>query len=234
MTTPHRDLPRAPDHDAVAELLPWYVNATLGRDEAARVEAHLPACAACREDLARCRALALGTRAASSAEGWAPSPRHFARVLARVDAAERSRPGARGRALLERVRAWVRETPRPVRWAFAAQGVAALALAAALLARAPRAPASYETLSRPATAASARGDRALLHLVFAEEATERELRDVLRGVGGVVVGGPSARAVYTVELPVAAGERERVEGIAARLGREPSVRFVAVVPAASP
>ncbi|MFL5264555.1 MAG: hypothetical protein ACJ79L_19320, partial [Anaeromyxobacteraceae bacterium] len=95
-------------------------------------------------------------------------------------------------------------------------------------------PASYETLSRPAPAPSARGDHALLHLVFAEEATERELRDLLRGVGGVVVGGPSARAVYTVELPVSSGERERVEAIAARLGREPRVRFVAVAPAASP
>ncbi|MFL5274381.1 MAG: zf-HC2 domain-containing protein, partial [Anaeromyxobacteraceae bacterium] len=134
MTTPHRDR-RGSDHDAVAELLPWYVNATLGRDEAARVEEHLPACAACREDLARCRALALATRAASSEERWAPSPRHFARVLARVDAAERARPGARGRALLERLRAWASETPRPVRWAFAVQGIAALALAAALAAR---------------------------------------------------------------------------------------------------
>lgn len=235
MTAPHRDPPRGAEHEQIAELLPWYVNASLSRDEAALVDDHLAACAACREELARCRALSLAARsAAQGEEGWAPSPRHFARVLARVEASEQRRLGARGRALLARLRFWVSGTPRPVRWAFAVQGVAALALAAALLWRAPApAPAPYyRTLSRPAPAASA--DRARLHLVLAEETTERELRGLLHGVEGILVGGPSSRGVYTVELPVGASEREHVEAIAARLRGERRVRFVAVAPARSP
>lgn len=233
MTAPHRDEPRGAAHEHVAEILPWYVNASLSREETALADAHLAACGACREELARCRALSLAARsAAQGEEGWAPSPRHFARVLARVEASEQRQLGARGRALLDRLRSWVSDTPRPVRWAFAVQGVAALALAAALLWRLPGPPPAYETLSRPAPAAAA--DRARLHLVLAEETTERELRDLLHGIEGVLVGGPSSRGVYTVELPVGASERERVEAIAARLRGEPRVRIVAVAPRRSP
>jgi hypothetical protein len=230
MTAPHRDHPRGSEH--VAEILPWYVNASLSREETALVDEHLAACAACRDELARCRVLSLAARSAAQGdEGWAPSPAHFARVLERVEASEQRRLGARGRAFLERLRSWVIDTPRPVRWAFAVQGVAALALAAALLWRVPEPPPAYETLSRPASTAA--GDRARLHLVVAEETTERELRDLLHGIEGVLVGGPSSRGVYTVELPVGASERERVEAIAARIRGAPSVRFVAVAPTRS-
>ena len=233
MTAPHRDHPGNAEHERVAELLPWYVNASLSREEAALVDEHLAACAACRDELARCRALSLTARSAPQGEeGWAPSPRHFARVLARIEASEQRRVGARGRALLDRLRSWVSDTPRPVRWAFGVQGVAALALAAVLLWRAPGPPLTYETLSRPAPAAV--GDRARLHLVFAEETTERELRDLLHDIDGVLVGGPSPRGVYTVELPVGAREREHVEASAARLRGDRRVRIVAVAPAGSP
>lgn len=233
MTAPHRDPPGGSVHEHVAELLPWYVNASLSREETALVDEHLAACAACRDELARCRVLSLAARSAPQGdEGWVPSPRHFARVLERVEASEQHRLGARGRALLDRLRSWVIDTPRPVRWAFAVQGVAAVALAAALLWRVPGPPPAYETLSRPAPAVT--GDRARLHLVFAEETTERELRDLLHGVEGVVVGGPSSRGVYTVELPVGASERERIEAIASRLRGEPRVRIVAIEPRRSP
>ncbi len=233
MTAHDEDHPRGADHEQVAEILPWYVNASLSRDEQALVDEHLAGCADCREELARCRSISLAARStAQGEEGWDPSPRHFAQVLARIDASEQRRLGARGRAFLDRLRSWVSDTPRVVRWAFAAQGVAALALAAALLWRAPGPSAAYETLSRPAPAAA--GDRARLHLVFAEETTERELRDILHDVDGVLVGGPSPRGVYTVELPVGASERERVEASAARLRGDRRVRFVAVAPTRSP
>ncbi len=233
MTAPHREHPQGAEHERVAEILPWYVNASLSREETALVDRHLAACAACRDELPRCRALSLAVRSATQGEEtWAPSPRHFGRVLARIEASEQRRLGARGRALLDLLRAWASGTPRPVRWAFAVQGVAALALAAALLWRAPGPTATYATLSRPAPAVA--GDPARLRLVFAEETTERELRDLLHDIDGVLVGGPSPRGVYTVELPVRASERERVEASAARLKGDRRVRFVAVSPARSP
>lgn len=42
----------------VAELLPWWLNGTLGADEAARVEDHLETCAVCREELRQTRTAA--------------------------------------------------------------------------------------------------------------------------------------------------------------------------------
>lgn len=233
MTAHDESHQRGAEREHVAEILPWYVNASLSRDETALVDEHLPACAACREELARCRAISAAARSvAQSEDGWAPSPQHFARVLERVEASEQRTLGARGRSLLERVRSWVSATPGPVRWAFAVQGVAAVALAAALFWRAPASSPAYETLSRPAAAVA--GDRARLHVMFAEETTERELRDLLNDIGGVLVGGPTPRGVYTVELPVSASERERVEASAARLRGERRVRFVAVASTRSP
>jgi hypothetical protein len=230
--TPHGDGARGGEHEQVAELLPWYANATLEADEAAQVDAHLAACAACREELARCRALSAAVRSeAAGEEGWAPSPRHFAGVLARIEASERRPVRARGPAVLERIRTWVRETPRPVRWAFAGQGAAVVALAVALLWRTP-AQAPYQTLSRPAPALV--DDRALLHVVVAEETTERQLRELLRGIDGVLVGGPSPRGVYTVALPYGDSDREHVDAIVTRLKAERAVRFVAVARTRAP
>jgi hypothetical protein len=40
---------RNPEHSAVEELLPWYVNETLSGGERARVRRHLGECGACRE-----------------------------------------------------------------------------------------------------------------------------------------------------------------------------------------
>jgi anti-sigma factor RsiW len=233
MTGHDEDRSRGGEHEQVAEILPWYVNASLSRNETALVDEHLPACAACREELARCRAISVAARSvAQSEEAWAPSPQHFAQVLERVDASEQRGLGARGRSLLERARSWVGATPRPVRWALAVQGMAAVALAAALFWRAPASAPAYETLSRPA--ATVAGGRARLHVVFAEETTERELRDLLNDIGGVLVGGPTPRGVYTVELPVSASERDRIEASAARLRGERRVRFVAVASTRSP
>lgn len=218
-------------HERVLELLPWYLNATLGADEQGEVERGLATCPACRAELARCRTLGAAVRAEAErrgAESWAPSRHHLAGVLARIDAAER-RP--RTPFALHRLSAWIRDTPPPVRWVLAAQGVAVLALVAALVGRRP-APASYETLSRHGLAVGA--ERALVHVVLAEDATERRIRDLLLGVGGAVVEGPTPRGVYTVALPFAPSDRARLEATVARLRAEPVVRFVAPAPGRSP
>jgi anti-sigma factor RsiW len=56
---------RASDHASIAALLPWYVNETLSDAARAKVEEHLPGCAACRDDLALERRI----RAGMSADG---------------------------------------------------------------------------------------------------------------------------------------------------------------------
>jgi len=45
--------------EQVRELIPWYVNATLSRDEAAAVAEHIAQCTSCREELAQTLQLSL-------------------------------------------------------------------------------------------------------------------------------------------------------------------------------
>jgi anti-sigma factor RsiW len=203
------------EHERASELLPWYVNATLDAGEAALVEKHLGSCDACREELARCQDLQ--SAAQGEDEGWSPSPAHFARVLDSVDRAETP--------LWRRVSGWIRETPRPMRFAFALQGAAVVALGAALILQ-PVAH-TYETLSRPQVTATS--SRARLHVVFAPDLTESGMRQLLQSVQGTIVDGPSPAGLYTVELAFSASERERAGQIAEHLAADPQVRFAVPV-----
>jgi len=207
------------EHERASELLPWYVNATLDSQEAKLVEEHLGSCLVCRQELARCRELSDATVSADGG-GWTPSPAHFARVMARVEAAERTR----GPALLRRLVSWIRDTPRPMRFAFALQGAVALALLAVVVLRPP---VVYQTLSQPP--ASSPSHRARLHVVFAPDLTEAGMRQLLSGVEAVIVGGPTPTGLYTLELPFPAADRERASQVAARLQAESKVRFATPV-----
>ncbi|HET7785519.1 MAG TPA: zf-HC2 domain-containing protein [Myxococcales bacterium] len=200
------------EHERMSELLPWYVNATLDAREAAQVERHLASCADCREESERFRAIARGQE-----EGWAPSPAHFARITARIDAP----------SFWQRLASSFRHTPLTVRWAFGLQGAALAALVAVVALR----PQVFETLSRPPAAASS---RARLHVVFASDLTEEGMRRLLQGAHATIVDGPSAEGVYTLELSLPAADRERAKEIADRLGKDPKVRFAAPVASSSP
>ena len=203
MTAPHRDPPGGSEHEHVAELLPWYVNASLSREETALADEHLAACAACRDELERCRVLSLAARRRRTArEAGSRRLAHFARVLERVEASEQHRLGARGRALLDRLRSWVLDTPRPVRWAFAVQGVAR-SRSRRRCSGARRDAPPPDLSDAVAPRARSDGNRARLHLVFAEETTERELRGLLHGVEGIVVGDPRPAASTRSSSPSA-------------------------------
>jgi len=129
----------------------------------------------------------------------------------------------RGRAgqLAPPGRTWSRilgGTPRPVVWALAGQLAAMVLLAAAValgpahrLQPASPTPASrvasrnaeYVTLSAPAAGAEATSvaTRPQIRLVFAESATEKQMRHVLLSTRGRLVDGPSPLGAYTLELP---------------------------------
>jgi anti-sigma factor RsiW len=213
------------EHQRASELLPWYVNATLSRQEMVLVEAHLATCPECRQDLEICRGLSAAVRSTAAAEEkqWAATPVKVARVLNRLPRERGTR--SREKGLLPDLFSWLPDTPRAARFALAAQALAVVALAAVLLLRAPS--PAYETLSRPQSANAAQ--RARLHVVFAPEVTESALRQMLQGIGAVIVDGPSPAGVYTVELAFPASERERIAQIGQRLAADPDVRFAAPV-----
>jgi Putative zinc-finger len=220
-------------HQEVCELLPWYVNGRLEGGEREAVETHLSACPSCQAELGHCRDLAAAVQAAEET-AWSPSPAHFSRLLARIDAAEA--PGAQGGGWWEGLRSRytkhllvLQGTPRLVRWALAAQSAMILLLAGVLMWQAPFSPGPvYRTLADD-------GDQppqsqARLQVVFADDMTEQELRALLTGIGGTIVKGPSALGFYTVEIPVSEGSPDLVDPILEAVRAHQKVRLAEPIP----
>jgi hypothetical protein len=197
------DPPTENPHQEIEELLPWYANGTLTPAEQLAVERHLDQCPACRMELAQCRALA--DRLHESAEvAWQPPAGHFDRLLADIDHLTPPAPAKAGPSLPQRLLAWLRATPSPVRWtlAFESLAVAVLVLVVLLPAAPPTEP-GYETLSNSDTPPATEEPR--LRVVFAEPMTVGELHALLRDLDGQIVAGPTVLGVYTVA--VTGGER---------------------------
>lgn len=199
------DLP----HEQVEPLLPWYVNQSLEATERERVRAHLAHCPACREEVAKLGAFAEGL-VRSKVPALSPQA-SFARLRNRLD---RRRPS------------WSECWRRLPEWR---PGFARLAFTLALLLVAlplgfrqwrdstePR----FHTLADPGSGGwSAEGD---IRVLFDETLGPERIAALLRGAGGVPVGGPDAAGVYTVRL--AAGTE--IEGAVARLRGQAGVLLV--------
>lgn len=198
-------------HQRIWELLPWYANGTLGETEKRTVEEHAAQCERCREEVQACRQLGEAVRL-TAAEAPTPHPARLSRLTARLDEAEGSSRRARLAGLLT-------ATPKPVRWVLAGQLAALLLLATAWVwTPAPPPPAEFKTLSD--AVAPAAGPQ--VRVVFAEGATERQIRDVLLPIGGQLAGGPSPLGVYTVELPEG---RDPLPVVLQHLRSRPEVSF---------
>ncbi|HUP42907.1 MAG TPA: zf-HC2 domain-containing protein [Thermoanaerobaculia bacterium] len=209
---------RRTGHEEAWDLLPWFVNRTLDEGELRAVEEHLEGCGICREEVRYLGGFAETLRDEGDLAVGADAG--LERVRGRLGAA-----GAGGRSA-GRGRRWVagfRRAPAPLRWALAAQLVVILGLtglvagpllegpggsstgAAAASGLPEPAPAGpFRTLSEAPEPDAAAGDAALLRVVFAERAREREIRGALISVGGRIVDGPSPTGVYSVAVDGAA------------------------------
>lgn len=199
-------------HQRIWELLPWYANGTLGEAERRTVEEHAAQCERCREELRACGQIGEAVRL-SAVEAPTPHPARLSRLMSRLDEAEGSSPRARLAGLLT-------ATPKPVRWVLAGQLAALLLLVTGWIwtTPPPPPPAEFKTLSD--AVAPAAGPQ--VRVVFAEGATERQMRDVLLPIGGQLAGGPSPLGVYTVELPEG---RDPLPVVLQHLRSRPEVSF---------
>jgi anti-sigma-K factor RskA len=198
----------ASDHAAVDALLPWYVNGTLRGEELQRVERHVEACPACRQEVdwlrevfAACvAATPLPEAPASEAAGVLACPR-------RVSRSGSWRASAR--------QGW-QSTPSWMRLLMAAQLAGIVILGTLLAVDAGNEPV-YRTLGSSVRSASS-GEA--IAVIFDPAITEAELRAVVGEIGGRVVDGPTSTNAYVLEVPVA-----RSWGALARLRAEPKVRL---------
>ena len=222
------DLRAVCGHDAVWELLPWFVNGTLSASERLHIDQCLASCTACREELAQCRAVQ-GAVTAEPAPVWTPSPASFATLMTRLGPTTPASTPVRSRAeasqpFLARLAAWWGHTPSVMQWALVAQVVVLVGLSALYASERRPAPQFYETLSSVPAPSPTLPFR--MRVVFAEDLTEKDLRALLTKVGGRIVDGPSPIGVYAIEVGFRGEAGQDPQSVVAAMRAHPSVRLV--------
>ncbi len=223
-------------HESLSQLLSWYANSTLSPEERAQVETHLASCAACRSELDWLQGVSAAmAEIAEEAPTVAPS---FAKVLASVDEWERSKVApaasparevhsspelkADGGSWLARWFDALWNPPAPVaRFALAASFALVIGLGV-YIAIPHQNPPAFTTLSGSEAPVSG----AVLSVSFAPETTVEQVGQILKGVGGRIVSGPSANGIYAVELPVKPDRRAEIQTAIEKLRGNQAIRFV--------
>jgi hypothetical protein len=200
-----------PVHQAVQELLPWYVSGRLGTEETAKVQEHLHTCGLCQEELEWQRQL----RAASPpiVDGLDVDSA-LAKLLPRLDEAAAPQPAEAPPApQVDAPAHWWRRPaanePRWLRWALAAQFTVIAGLA--LLLVQPDTP-RYQLLGA-STQASAN-----LVVMFQPGIPESKLRRILQANGARLVDGPTVTDAYLLQVPGASRDN-----VLQRLRAEPDI-----------
>jgi anti-sigma factor RsiW len=176
--------PTGASHQAMRDLLPWFVNGTLGEGEAAEVRAHVQHCAQCAGDVAWQRQL----RAAAPADPAGLDPeRALARLMPRLGPQERAAPEASG------LRAWFGGGWMP--WALAGQCALIAVLAIGLVAPFGK-DAGYQALSNGAP-----GPAGTIVVMFRPEASVSEVQRTLHASGARVVDGPTVTGAFVLSAP---------------------------------
>lgn len=175
---------RPSEHDAVQQLLPWYVNRTLSEIETDRVEAHLAECDECRDDFAVERALArdVAMLPLNADNGWTAMQQRMS------EAAEES---------VVRHASLPRQWRVSAGWAVGGALAASIALAVFVTSVQPRAPQQHTYRTLGSAAPSAQGQVVVL---FKPDTTEQQMRIILSAQGARLVDGPTASGAYVLHV----------------------------------
>jgi Putative zinc-finger len=194
------------NHNALAALIPWYVNGTLSGAEKIAVEQHIALCKQCQNEVTKCQHLT--AKLPSEETIWKPSQKHFASILANLDTMEAvsvksdNSQIATARGFFQRLVDGVSATPGPIRWVLAIESMACVGLLLfVVLLQKPLQPplADFETLADADVSMSAKSSA--IRLFFSEDMTIRELMELLKQAKAQIRQGPSEVGSYTVEVP---------------------------------
>jgi hypothetical protein len=196
-----------PPHQAVQELLPWFLSGRLGEAETAKVQQHLQSCLQCQQELESQRLL----RAASPpiVDGLNVDSA-LAKLLPRLDQSDAT-PAPPAAARLPWWRKTAANAPVWLPWALAAQFLVIAGLS--LLLTQP-APARYQLLGTAGPA------NANLVVVFQSGIAEGELRRILRAHHARLVDGPTVTDAYLLAVP-----NEQRDAIVQGLRAEPGIKL---------
>jgi anti-sigma-K factor RskA len=212
------------EHRQISELLPWYVNGTIGERDRQRVDAHLSSCAVCLGDLSHERRIYQAMAAETGVE-YMPAA-SLKRLQMKLDSRgasppvgePASEPTFRGR--------WPSGSMPWQRWAAASVAVAAIAVGLVMAAQflkfrvrelPTEMPAPYYTVTNP----EVRPPDEVIRAVFSPATTLVELQAILDEAQLRIVSGPTEAGVYSL----AANSHRPVASSLALLRRHPAVRF---------
>jgi uncharacterized membrane protein len=197
------------------ELLPWYVNGTLGATDREWVESYLAAHPESQAELTWYRSLS--TKLLDNAPA-VPDTIGLAKVMSLIRG---DRP-----SFAERVTAFFGTLGMRPAAAFA--GLAIVAVQGGFILNLLRA-APDESTELRAAAASVTDDRPMLKLNFAPDAKESEIRMLLMSVQGRLAGGPGQLGDYFVVVPSG-----KEAALAQQLKNSPIVQAVSLAPGLPP
>jgi hypothetical protein len=205
------------DHPEISELIPWYVNGTIGAADRQKLDAHFLICAACRDEWLEERRLYQAMSADSGIE-YMPAA-SFKRLQARLDEDAHAAPEVP--RLSHRAPARNRRMP----WQrLAAASIAVLAVSIGLVSadkwyrlRDRELPSDYHTV----TTAVPRASNEVIRAVFSPTITLVELQAILEEAQLRIISGPTEAGVYSL----AASSDRPVNTSLALLRRHAAVRF---------
>jgi hypothetical protein len=210
-------------HQEVSALLPWYVNGTISELDRQKVDAHLPACADCSNDLAR-ELYVYRSMTADTAVEYMPAA-SLKRLLTRLDGV--AAPAATDAAADETADAGPKTMRRrhSIPWmGLIAASIAVMAVAVSLL-TADRWLYSRPSGSQPnyytVTTALPRAPGEVIRAVFSPTITLDELQGILDEAQLRIVSGPTEAGVYSL----AAKSNRPVSSSLALLRGHAKVRF---------
>jgi len=219
----HPDSTWAPEHQWISELIPWYVNGTIGALDRQKLDAHFMTCAACRDEMLEERRMYEAMSADSGIE-YMPAA-SFKRLQARIEQVEGapdSAPGAPGSRLSRAPEPSVHRRMR--RRYLIAASIAVAILAISLVStdkwyrpRGWEPPSDYHTV----TTSAPRPPNEVVRAVFSPTITLVELQAILDEAQLRIVSGPTEAGVYSL----AANTDRPVNSSLALLRRHSAVRF---------
>nr|WP_256354027.1 zf-HC2 domain-containing protein [Variovorax sp. dw_308] len=182
-------------HQQVQALLPWYVGQSLDQEERARVETHIAECPRCQAELAWERQLQAECAGIEEVQG---NVEHDLAQL-RERMARVADPHRQRRDFVARLKDHWRANPAWTRRALAGQFVLIAVLGGALLLSLPPAP-QFRALG-DAALPSAQDGAGRLIVRFRPDATEQDMRRVLRDSKARLVYGPTATDAWLLSVP---------------------------------
>jgi hypothetical protein len=210
----------AREHGEISALLPWYVNGTISELDRQRVDAHLPACADCSNDLAR-ELYVYRSMTADTAVEYMPAA-SLKRLMTRLDGI--ADPAATDAAADAAPKKTMRRRHSIPWMGLMAASIAVMAVAVGLLtadrwmySRASGSQPNYYTV----TAALPRPRGEVIRAVFSPTITLDELQGILDEAQLRIVSGPTEAGVYSL----AAKSSRPVSSSLALLRGHEKVRF---------